>query len=294
MKSALGHAEETDRALREGHYATKQIFCRDRLIAWSHRRRFEMGLRLARAFQGKRLLDYGCGDGTFLALLIGGPTPPAHAVGAELDAFQVNDCRARLGGRPGLSFQSIADLDDGSHDEGYDGVVCMEVLEHVVALDSVVDRLWRLLAADGTLVVSVPVETGVPLLIKQAARRVAGWRGIGDYPGTSPYTLREYWRSVWAGETQHLARPIYGTGETPFHDHKGFNWMALRARFQKPFVLESTMASPLPWLGPHLATQVWFVLRKRLRPMPTPRHAEGRPEQREGRAEDEQIRGEAS
>jgi SAM-dependent methyltransferase len=191
-------------------------------------------------------------------------SPPASAVGAELDDFQVNDCRTRLGSRQGLSFASIASLDNKDHHARYDAVVCMEVLEHVVSLDLVINRLWRLLATDGTLLVSVPVETGVPLLVKQAARRVAGWRGIGDYPGTSPYTIVEYWKSVRAGERQHIARPVYGTdGDSPFHDHKGFNWMALRARLESRFTLERTVASPFSWLGPHLATQVWFVLRKR-------------------------------
>jgi SAM-dependent methyltransferase len=252
-----------DPALREGHYATKQIFCKDRLIAWSHRRRFEMGLRLAQRFGGRRILDYGCGDGTFLALLQGSPAPPAEAVGAELDEFQVSDCRARLGGRAGLTFESIARLDDEAHRERYDGVVCMEVLEHVVGLDAVIDRLWRVLAPDGTLIVSVPVETGLPLLVKQAVRCVAGWRGIGDYPGTSPYTFREYWRSVFAGGRQHIERPLCGAdGASPFHDHKGFNWMALRAHLGQRFVLERTLTSPLSWPGPHLATQVWFELRK--------------------------------
>ena len=97
-----------------------------------------------------------------------------------------------------------------------------------------------------------------------AARRVAGWRGIGDYPGTSPYTPREYLVSIFAGERPHLARPIYGVdGPTPFHDHKGFNWMALRERLRQRFVLERTCASPVAWLGPHLGTQVWFVMRKK-------------------------------
>jgi hypothetical protein len=146
----------------------------------------------------------------------------------------------------------------------------MEVLEHVVQLDAVVDRLSRLLAADGTLLVSVPVETGLPLLVKQAVRRVAGWRGIGDYPGTSPYTLAEYWQSVFAGEDQHLIRPVYGRDNgSPFHDHKGFNWMALRARLRARFILDRTVASPVPWLGPHLATQVWFVLRRAPAAMPS-------------------------
>jgi SAM-dependent methyltransferase len=253
--------EPIDSALRDGHYAAKQIFCKDRLIAWSHRRRFHVGLALARAFRGRRLLDYGCGDGTFLAMLLATADRPAEAVGAELDDYQVNDCRTRLGDRAGLSFLSIDSLDAPAQCGRYDAVVCMEVLEHAVQVDMVIDRLWQLLAADGTLLVSVPVETGLPLLVKQAARCIAGWRGIGDYPGTSPYSWREYCASVFAGAEPHLTRPVFG-GDTPFHDHKGFNWMALRDRLARRFVIDRVVASPLPWLGPRLATQVWFVARK--------------------------------
>src|SRR5262245_956353 len=133
---------EGEAALRDGHYAAKQIFCKDRLIAWSHRRRFETGLRLARRFKGQCLLDYGCGDGTFLALLHASEHAPAESVGAELDDFQVTDCRTRLSGIRGLQFESIARLDADAHRERYDAVVCMEVLEHVVAVDDVIDRLW--------------------------------------------------------------------------------------------------------------------------------------------------------
>ena len=252
-----------DAALRDGHYAAKQIFCRDPLIAWSHRRRFVTGLRLARCARGRRLLDYGCGDGTFLTLLAGTEWAPASAVGAELDDVQVDDCRRRLGGLRGVRFEPIAELDGPQHAGAYDVVACMEVLEHVVALDEVIDRLWRVVTRDGTLIVSVPVETGVPLLVKQLARRVAGWRGIGDYPGTSPYSAREYVASVFAGATPHIRRPIYDAdGPMPFHDHKGFNWRVLRDRLSRRFVIDDVVASPFSWAGPHLATQVWFVAHK--------------------------------
>ena len=253
--------------LEHGHYAAKQIFCKDRLIAWSHRRRFEAGLQMAARFRGQQVLDYGCGDGTFLALLLAGPSAPARAVGVELDDYQVDDCRRRLAGRPGLSFDRIASLDDDddrTHHARYDGVVCMEVLEHVVDLPPVIDRLRRILKADGTLVVSVPVETGLPLILKQAIRCVAGWRGIGDYPGTSTYTWREYGASLSAGRQPHLVRPVYGEdGPMPFHDHKGFNWRALGDRLAERFLIERVVASPIPWLGPRLATQVWFIARPR-------------------------------
>lgn len=255
-------ATGVDHALRDGHYAAKQIFCKDRLIAWSHRRRFEAGLQMAERFAGRNLLDYGCGDGTFLALLFEEPRRPARAVGVELDDDQVGDCRRRLGGRAGLSFDRIDALDQPAHHHRYDGVVCMEVLEHVVDLAVVVERLWRTLKSDGTLIVSVPVETGVPLMLKQAVRRVAGWRGIGDYPGTSAYSWAELAASVFAGSAPHMRRPVYGqSGPMPFHDHKGFNWMALRDRLAERFIIERVVASPLAWLGPRLATQVWFVAR---------------------------------
>jgi SAM-dependent methyltransferase len=253
---------ELDHTLRQGHYAAKQIFSKDRLVAWSHRRRFETGLELARACRGKRLLDYGCGDGTFLALLQGSPDAPAESVGAELDGFQVTDCVNRLGSRPGLQFVPIHELDGDAHRGRYDVVMCMEVLEHVVDVEPIIERLWTLVAPGGRLMVSVPIETGAPLLAKQAVRCIAGWRGIGDYPGTSPYTWREYAASMFAGPRQHLARPVHDLeGPMPFHDHKGFNWMALRARLERRFAIERTVASPVTWLGPHFATQVWFVAR---------------------------------
>jgi len=253
-----------DDALRGGHYAAKQIFCKDRLIAWSHRRRFEVGLRLIQQFESKRMLDYGCGDGTFLGLVFSRSRHPAEAIGAEIDDAQVNDCRSRLAHLPHVRFESIAQLDADHHRGAYDVVVCMEVLEHVVALDSVIDRLWRLLHDNGSLLVSVPVETGVPLLLKQTARRIAGWRGVGDYRSSTAYTLREYAAAIFAGSGQHMERPIYDpNGAMPFHDHKGFNWRALRRRLETRFSIEHVVASPLPWIGPRLATQVWFEARKK-------------------------------
>ena len=187
------HTEGLPAEIANGHYAKKQILSKDRVIAWSHRRRFETGLRLARDCGARdgRVLDYGCGDGSFLSMLSDGDVRPRHCVGAELHASLVDDCRRRLGARENLDFVLVGELDADAHRGAFDLVVCMEVLEHVIDPAAVVERLARLLAPGGRLLVSVPVETGLPLLFKQAARRVAGWRGIGDYPGVTPYTAGE-------------------------------------------------------------------------------------------------------
>jgi hypothetical protein len=141
----------------------------------------------------------------------------------------------------------------------------MEVLEHVVDRASLLQKFSRLLSPSGKLVVSVPVETGLPLLVKQSVRRLAGWRGIGDYPGQTAYTFREFTKSVLAnGERQHIRRPVHmGPGGNQSHDHKGFNWMVLKKQLQQDFEIERIVASPLTWLSPHLASQVWFVARKK-------------------------------
>ena len=103
---------QTRSALREGHYAAKQIFCKDRLIAWSHRRRFDTGLALAQRFGAAACSITAAATGLFSRMLSATPERPAEAVGAELDDYQVDDCQTRLGGRPGSRFVSIDSLDD--------------------------------------------------------------------------------------------------------------------------------------------------------------------------------------
>lgn len=250
-------------AVRGGHYARKQLFCKSRLISWSHRARFEIGLRLARRLRAARTLDYGCGDGTFVAMLASdAEARPGEIVGVEIEDELVSDCRARFG-REGLNFMLADELDLPEHAGTYDMVFCMEVLEHVVGIESVLDRIEHALAPAGTLLISVPVETGLPLLVKQSIRRIVGWRGLGDYKYTSSYTLGEYWSSVFAGTRQHITRPIYSDARIPYHCHKGFNWMLLRHTLAERFEIREVLSSPLPWLTPHLASQVWFVAGKR-------------------------------
>src|SRR4051794_4708411 len=159
--------------LAQGFYAKKQLYLKDSLISWSHRRRFETGLQLVRQFQPKRLLDYGCGDGTFLALLQQSGASLEHTNGCELLESVVSGLQDRFRSVPSLRFSLVQEVDDDAHQGHFDLITCMEVLEHVVETREVIDRLGRLLAPDGHLVISVPVETGAALVLKQAARRIA-------------------------------------------------------------------------------------------------------------------------
>ena len=250
-------------AIQSGAYAEKQLSSRSRLIRWSHQRRFEVAVGRSAAFAGGRLLDYGCGDATYFDLLSRSPHAPASALGVDRDGRIVEDDRRRFAGRPGIAFAEPDELERPGMEARFDAIVCMEVMEHVVEPDPLLDLFVRLLAPGGRLLISVPVETGLPLLVKQTARRVAGWRGIGDYATTLAYTWPDLVRGVFAGARQHMAREVhFGADKLPFHHHKGFNWQALRERIAARFELDRVSGSPVTWLPPHLGSQVWFEARK--------------------------------
>ena len=235
--------------IESGHFARKQLYGGAMLITWSHRRRFQLACWLAARFGGRRLLDYGCGDGTFLAMACDGLGAPVEVVGAEISDALVNDCRTRLGGRAGLSFVTVADLARPGWEGRFDVLFCMEVLEHVVDREAVFDLWDRLLPRGGEVIVSVPNETGPALAIKQPARRLARWCGMSDYPGSAPYTWREYARSLFAGRHPHIIRPVHrGADGSASHCHKGFNWRALRDELMGRWklVADLPLARPVP------------------------------------------------
>ncbi|MDO8348867.1 MAG: hypothetical protein Q7T30_01430, partial [Planctomycetota bacterium] len=121
------------------------------------------------------------------------------------------------------------------------------------------DEFHRLRAPGGMLLLSVPVEIGLSVVIKQAVRQVNGWRGIGDYPGTTPYGWGELARAVVAGPAQHVRRPVHRNPDgNEFHDHKGFNWRLLREKVRARFEWQAMRSSPVAWLPAFVASQVWF------------------------------------
>lgn len=255
---ADGHESDP---LRSGEYARKQLFGRG-LIGWSHGRRFATARRVVQPYAGAPLLDYGCGDGTFLALV---HDLFPQSTGAEIDRVLVDGARERFGAMEGLRFihtDEVAALPDAS----FGVVTCMEVLEHCTpdAAERVIGQMRRLVAADGVVIVSVPVETGPALLVKTAARALAGLRGVSGYQDRERFSAGELTKMVFAGAETKIERPVYETrwpdgSPNRYHGHKGFNWRALAARLQRDFVLRETRFSPVPALGGLINSQAWFI-----------------------------------
>lgn len=246
--------------LASGDYARKQIYCPSRVVSWSHGSRFRLAADLAAASGGSRLLDYGCGDGTFLALTHG---TFATAVGADVDEKQLADCRARFDGMAGVRFLHTASLSGAGHEGAYDVVMCMEVLEHCPEVERlrVLDTLTRLTAPGGRIVISVPIEIGPALAGKQLFRALAAWRGHGDYQYRETYTPRELLAAVLSRPKLARARYRVVVDGRPFDycGHKGFDWRILEAEVRERLTIEQRLFTPLPALGRVVNSQVWFV-----------------------------------
>ena len=253
-------------AVTPGHYAQKQLLSRSPLVRWSHGSRFNLARALVAPFAGRRLLDYGCGDGTFLALVQDLFT---DALGADVDGNQIADCAARFASVPSLAFLTTDRLAAPLHKGRYDIVVCMEVLEHCpddVQLQ-VLEEIREVTAAAGTVVISVPIEIGLPLVAKQSARALIALSGLREYATRERYSAAELARMAAAGPDTVFRREEYAGASrdgraTRYTGHKGFNWRALEKTIAARFAIERRLFSPMPMLGSLLNSQVWFVCRK--------------------------------
>lgn len=254
-----------EQRLATGNYFEKQFLCKDSLIAWSHTRRFKIALQLVNKYapSRQRLLDYGCGDGTFLAFSL-----PSfdELVGVDRSFLQIESNQIRFKGIDRMKFQSVDEFTLPSSGERFDVITCMEVLEHCVNEDvqKVIQNLYLHLAPQGTLLISVPIEIGLALMIKQSARTLAGLRNLGDYKYRETYTWRELWKMVFANENSLIPRPRYENlspdGKTLlFHGHKGFNWKTFQNELKKHFEIKKTHFSSLSFAKGALNSQVFFI-----------------------------------
>ena len=214
------------------------------------------------AGEGGRLLDYGCGDGTFVAMVHAGFT---EARGVDVEPDQVAGCRERLGDLPGVSFAMTREL-GASDAAAWTVVTCMEVLEHCLEPERrrILDELGRLCAPEGLVLISVPIETGPSLIGKQAVRAIAGLRGLGDYAHRERYSPLEMLRGAAGLAVPRVTYDGHGIGGTfSYYGHKGFEWRDVQREIAERLSIERRTFSPVPWGGSVLNSQVWFMCRPR-------------------------------
>lgn len=219
------------------------------LRRFSHRTRFKYALSAILSVHTSplHLLDYGCGDAMFINELRKKLGEHALLIGYEpyLDTFAQNAERIE---------QNWDQILMSAQKQGkFDVVTCFEVLEHLPddLLQHALQNIHAVLEMSGLLIVSVPIETGLPALLKGVLRRREG----------------ELYRQIWSWKNifrSVVNKPVTRiAAEEGYLHHMGFRFQELENQLAPFFVIENTFFSPLKGLGSHFNSQVFYILSKR-------------------------------
>lgn len=115
-------------------------------------RRIAAAIRLLAPREGHRILEVGCGAGNLLEKV-----PRAWLAGIDLSPFLLEKSQRRLE-RRGVAL-ARADAERLPFCGGsFDGVLCSEVLEHVMHPTVVLEEMLRVAKPEGRVVITVPNE----------------------------------------------------------------------------------------------------------------------------------------
>lgn len=149
------------------------------------RRRLAIIRRMMGSGAGRRILEIGCGGGHVLRLF-----PDASLVGVDVSSVMLAKARRNLAGyRVELRHGEVGEMDWG--DGAFDGLICTEVLEHVVEPEAVLGHARRLLRTGGRAVFTFPNDRLIGRLKESVVRT-----GLARLP-----PLR---RISWGGDDYHL------------------------------------------------------------------------------------------
>ena len=110
-------------------------------------------LRSLTHWQGQRLLDVGCGDGTF-TLRLGDNFSDVY--GIDVQDHYLTKFRESASGRSNYSIMHMSASEMEFPDEFFDKVVTLETLEHVDNLQTTAAEIIRVTKHGGEIIISVP------------------------------------------------------------------------------------------------------------------------------------------
>lgn len=234
----------------ESEYARQTYLSRNLLRRFAQRGRLRAALH--HAGRPASVLDFGCGSGEF-ARLLAATSPRSLIVAYEPVQRMRRQAAATLST---VNAELVASLT--AEKRQFELITCLEVLEHLpprqlaAALASIRARL----APGGRLLVTVPIETGLPGLAKAlfGGRRflLQGLRGALGLP-IDRETL-ETRRASLAGEPAQAV--------TYYSSHIGFSHGPLKAALRAAgFEVISAHGAPFPMLPSWLNSQLVWVLR---------------------------------
>lgn len=211
---------------------------------FSHKRRFNQLCKLVSRYTcpGMNVLDFGCADGHLISLLSANSDNGCTYIGYDPYPDSESD--------PSVTIYDNFD-DIKSTNTSFDVITCLEVLEHFNPnmQRKLIGQVKSILSPGGTLIISVPIESGLPGFFKGIIRKLT------DKRLRPKYTWNNLWRTL-------IAQPInqYRTGDG-YLDHIGFYFKDLRKLLEDDFNIQSVTHSPFPFFGAAFNSQITCILK---------------------------------
>ena len=110
--------------------------------------------KLSKLSTGRKLLDVGCGPGTFLNL--------ARIMGWDVQGIDISESAARFAKERYEISVAVGNLDDCDFQkESFDVITCWDALHEISNPDQILRKIWSLLKTGGILLLKVPTADGL-------------------------------------------------------------------------------------------------------------------------------------
>ena len=219
------------------------------LKKFSHQKRFDIAMDLIDLKPKETLLDFGTGDG-YLLQCLHEKNAEAKLYGYDPLDFMFQELKDTIK-KNDLNNIFITDKLQELPTNNFDVVTCLEVLEHFSEknqrerLKELADRV----AVKGRIVISVPLETGLPSLLKNTVRFLIG-------QNKEEASLKNIVKSLFGIKIERQQ-------EGYIYTHIGFNHKHLEKLFgELNLKIVRKEYSPFKYLYNLVNSQVFYILKK--------------------------------
>lgn len=219
---------------------------------WLHRDRFNYALKILDLKKEDKFLDYGAGDGHFLKILAE-KNKSGDFTGYEPYSGMFKQGQEKLKETKIKFYNQWEEVKKNK----YDKICSLDTCEHLTDqdLEILFNNINSLLSEGGIFLVTVPIETGLPALIKNSYRYLKK----KNYDNLN---FKNYIKSILGLKIERKVGLIDKNIKYIF-SHIGFDGQEFELKLAKFFKLEKKISKPFPFLGNFLNNTRYYLLKKR-------------------------------
>jgi len=182
-----------------------------------------------------RVLQIGGGTGVFTLSLVQHSDEVHFTDLITYDDFAVvQDLLEKIEFTSDIYYSSTDAAHLSYKENSFDKVFAMDVLEHVPQEEKAIREISRVLKPNGKLIVSAPIEVGVPLLIRETYRQISEYTDDIDEKRRNTESINELIRGV-------VKRPSISDPAS----HRGYDYRQTRKYMRSEFESVSTNFCPV-------------------------------------------------